>query len=392
MTDTKNIAPAGIDLDKLWSKAEKGQYITRSEQFALIALARRAEADAPAADERALYMQAQELTYPIPSSPHASVVQRAMDDRIAFTKGWDAARAALSQPFATCDCAPEDEAFCRAQQSITHPIGQVSPAIGQGAATDAQQIAELILADPDGGYMRISSDLEHCDDGAMRFTVTNPQTGRRFGVHLGLAELRNEESSAAPAPVCHAPADERIEIAQLLSSAVENMRSTEPNIEARFRLAFKLEQLAKRFYQTSDATGKDEDTQEPVAWLRFWSAQYSMGEGNIGVDEGLEVCDEGDIGMDGRPAFPVYATPAAATGKADDASAADAMDAARYRWLRNESRDCGDPDYSPIVVMMDWTGAMLRGGTDDDGIRSGKDLDAAVDEAMAASRNGGRHD
>jgi glutamyl/glutaminyl-tRNA synthetase len=60
----------------------------------------------------------------------------------------------------------------------------------------------------------------------------------------------------AAAPVCHAPADERIEIAQLLSSAVENMRSAEPNIEARFRLAFKLEQVAKRFYQTSHATGK----------------------------------------------------------------------------------------------------------------------------------------
>jgi hypothetical protein len=53
---------------------------------------------------------------------------------------------------------------------------------------------------------------------------------------------------------------------------------------------------------------------EPVAWLKFWAAQFSMGEGNIGTDEGLEVCSEGEIGMDGRPAFPVYAAPAPPAG------------------------------------------------------------------------------
>jgi hypothetical protein len=49
MTES-HTAPAGIDLDKLWSKAEKGQYITRAEQFALISLARRAAEAAPAKD------------------------------------------------------------------------------------------------------------------------------------------------------------------------------------------------------------------------------------------------------------------------------------------------------------------------------------------------------
>lgn len=63
----------------------------------------------------------------------------------------------------------------------------------------------------------------------------------------------------------------------------------------------------------------------------------------------------------------------------------DARDAARYRWLRNEARDCGNPDYAPIVVMMDWTGKVLRDGTNDDGIRSDDDLDRDVDAAMRAN-------
>lgn len=65
------------------------------------------------------------------------------------------------------------------------------------------------------------------------------------------------------------------------------------------------------------------DTTEPVAYLKFWAAQYSMGESNIGVDEGLEVCSAGEIGMDGREAFPVYASPSAAAGSASPAAADD---------------------------------------------------------------------
>ena len=63
----------------------------------------------------------------------------------------------------------------------------------QAPNMDAAQLAELILADPDGGYMRISSELESCTDGSMRFTVTNPDTGRRFGIHIGLTELLKGE-------------------------------------------------------------------------------------------------------------------------------------------------------------------------------------------------------
>lgn len=47
------------------------------------------------ADERALYMRAIESTYPIPDTPHQSVAERAMNNREAFGKGWEQARAAL---------------------------------------------------------------------------------------------------------------------------------------------------------------------------------------------------------------------------------------------------------------------------------------------------------
>ncbi len=51
------------------------------------------------------------------------------------------------------------------------------------------QISELILQDPDGGSMLIVSDLETLADNSVRFEVANPDTGRRFGVVLGLTEL-----------------------------------------------------------------------------------------------------------------------------------------------------------------------------------------------------------
>jgi hypothetical protein len=60
-------------------------------------LARRAAEAAPAADERTLLERAIDSTYPIPDSPHNSVVQRAVDNRIAFRFGWEKCRAALAQ-------------------------------------------------------------------------------------------------------------------------------------------------------------------------------------------------------------------------------------------------------------------------------------------------------
>jgi len=55
---------------------------------------------------------------------------------------------------------------------------------------------------------------------------------------------------------------------------------------------------------------------EPVAHLKFWASQSWSGSGNHDIEhgEGLEVCNAGEIGDDGKPAFPVYATPPATTG------------------------------------------------------------------------------
>lgn len=55
---------------------------------------------------------------------------------------------------------------------------------------------------------------------------------------------------------------------------------------------------------------------EPIAHLRFWASQSWSGNGNHGVEhgEGLEVCQPGEVGDDGKPAFPVFATPPATTG------------------------------------------------------------------------------
>jgi hypothetical protein len=51
----------------------------------------------------------------------------------------------------------------------------------------------------------------------------------------------------------------------------------------------------------------------PVAYLRYWARQSWSGNGNHDIDhgEGLEVCDAGEVGDDGVPAFPVYAAPTA---------------------------------------------------------------------------------
>lgn len=48
--------------------------------------------------------------------------------------------------------------------------------------------------------------------------------------------------------------------------------------------------------------------QEPVAHLKYWAAQRWSGCGDHEIEhgEGLEVCEPGEIGADGQPAFPVF--------------------------------------------------------------------------------------
>lgn len=48
---------------------------------------------------------------------------------------------------------------------------------------------------------------------------------------------------------------------------------------------------------------------EPVAHLKFWAYQQVSVGGDVNADEGLEVCRPDEIGIDGQPAFPVYAAP-----------------------------------------------------------------------------------
>jgi hypothetical protein len=218
MTDTKNTAPAGIDLDKIQRYSVgverctmdpdnyEGEWVKLED---VRALARRAAADAPAADEHEAEISREllEVARGTDDEYLRGLLERAASEATRFYGGMMAWKKTAQKKDADWNAERMGRIDDRCAARAAHPIGQVSPAIDQGAATDAQQLAELILADPDGGYMRISSALEYCDDGAMRFTVTNPETGRRFGVHLGLAELRDDEPSATPpAPVCHAPA------------------------------------------------------------------------------------------------------------------------------------------------------------------------------------------
>ncbi|WUR15666.1 DUF551 domain-containing protein [[Empedobacter] haloabium] len=50
---------------------------------------------------------------------------------------------------------------------------------------------------------------------------------------------------------------------------------------------------------------------EPITYLRWWARQINEGHGNIGHEEGYEVCEKGETSDDGTPAFPVFAAPAA---------------------------------------------------------------------------------
>lgn len=55
----------------------------------------------------------------------------------------------------------------------------------------------------------------------------------------------------------------------------------------------------------------------PIAYLKFWAYQQVTQDGNVNADEGLEVCREGEIGVDGVEAIPVYDTPQEAKINAD---------------------------------------------------------------------------
>lgn len=45
---------------------------------------------------------------------------------------------------------------------------------------------------------------------------------------------------------------------------------------------------------------------EAVAYLRFWAGRIVSPDGGVECDEGLEVCQEGEVGADGEKAHPVF--------------------------------------------------------------------------------------
>lgn len=87
---------------------------------------------------------------------------------------------------------------------------------------------------------------------------------------------------------------------------------------------------------------------EPVAWLRFWAGRSYAGNGDIEYADGLEVCEEGKLGDDNQPAFPVVPATALAAQAAKIAELQDEIaklkpDADRTcTWVFN------DNEFSPI--------------------------------------------
>jgi hypothetical protein len=105
---------------------------------------------------------------------------------VAETRYWcDQYRLLSEQAIAAIEAAEKqdvEQSSTESKETFDQPVGWM----------DGNQVAGLILSDPDGGEMRVSSDLTIEHDGAMRFTVTNPKTGRRFGIYLGITELSIE--------------------------------------------------------------------------------------------------------------------------------------------------------------------------------------------------------
>jgi hypothetical protein len=270
-----------------------------------------------------------------------------MDDRIAFTKGWDAARAALAQPFATCDCAPEDEAFCRAQQSITHPIGQVSSAIDE----HLNVIAKM-------------AEVHAC------------------GVTQNVLQKVRAALAAHPAPVCHAPAGWKlvpIEPTDEMRLACQWLDYSD-HIDADWARMLDAAPAAPiSAISPSDATGKADDASAGG----LSGAHHLTPENVVALIADMKACEAGGevpsiFDRDWRTQcgviWRVMEHLAGAT------SAADAMDAQRLDFMDGHAfvslHQCISDGHLFIEVECEPEGK-FRGET----------VRAAIDSAMAASRN-----
>lgn len=114
------------------------------------------------ADERALFMRAIDSTYPVPNTPHQSVAQRAMDNREAFSKGWDQARAAITRQAAPV--APTGDSLT--PQSLVVLRKGLRDWETPENRYAAQRILDAIEAAP-ATQQAGAADCDRCEDGRM---------------------------------------------------------------------------------------------------------------------------------------------------------------------------------------------------------------------------------
>jgi hypothetical protein len=399
----KNIAPAGIDLDndhfssadlndiEVTAKAapqcwygthQIADGITDEKAVELIeacspdtvltlvgmaraALARRAAADAPAADERAAFEAWFEREFPL---------QNGVDMR--FKRDGD-------QYFS---CFVQDR-WDGWKARAAHPIGQVSPAISARALREVKKQQ----ADP-------------------KLATAGATPHERF-LYAELTRLHYAVLADAAAPVCHAPADEmqrirnEVDWENGLTRLLEDYKhATDYGINSREAvqknvIAYVLDGRAA--VSPSDATGKADDA-SAVGLLHGYvlmperltaenGAKAAMiGEFYEEITVRCPDCDGGDEDLycaacndEGTIQQPVqvqwdtikqiYSKAVEVCARKSTAtSAADTMDAARYRFVKTMSKE----------MLLAWRG--MYGCADE-----------AVDQAMAASRNGetgGRHE
>lgn len=97
-----------------------------------------------------------------------------------------------------------------------------------------------------------------------------------------IEQLRGAPQAQQPAPgAAVVVKDFDIEDAQVLFSAAENMRSadkTGPVVDARFRIAYKVEQIAKRMFAHPPAGAQP--VQQPAPHVKRWQDRYNHGVGS----------------------------------------------------------------------------------------------------------------
>lgn len=96
------------------------------------------------------------------------------------------------------------------------------------------------------------------------------------------------------------------ELPELPDTWINDMRK---EIQPESQLHFAKDQMIEYALASVEAYKTQLAIDEPVAYLKFYAYQQFGPEGYVDGDEGLEVCQKGEIGMDKVEAFPVYTRP-----------------------------------------------------------------------------------